>query len=98
MQLESNFESLSFDLFSLQENVMNIESDPDVDFSQNNISNFEAKSSQDFSINCGAVESFCLEMTNHKSKNILINLIYRPPNGDVKEFEKHLKYYQQMRF
>ena len=23
-------------------------------------------------------------------KNIVLNLTYRPPNGDVKEFEKHL--------
>ena len=29
-QYESNFECLSFDLFSLQENFMNNESDPDV--------------------------------------------------------------------
>ena len=35
-------------------------------------------------------ESLCLEITNEKSKNIILNLTYRPPNGDVKEFEKHL--------
>ena len=42
------------------------------------------------SINCDAIESLCLEITNEKSKNIILNLTYRPPNGDVKEFEKHL--------
>ena len=42
------------------------------------------------SINCDAIESLCLEITNEKSKNIILNLTYRPPNGDIKEFEKHL--------
>ena len=30
----------------------------------------------------------CLEITNEKSKNIILNLTYRPPNDDIKEFEK----------
>ena len=42
MQFESNFEYLSFDPFSLQENVMNNESDQDVNFYQHNVSNVEA--------------------------------------------------------
>ena len=42
------------------------------------------------SINCDAIESLCLEITNEKLKNIILNLTYRPPNGRVKEFEKHL--------
>ena len=42
MQFESNFECLSFDPFSLQENFMNNECDPDVNFYQNNVSNVEA--------------------------------------------------------
>ena len=42
MQFTSNFECLSFDLFSLQENFMNNESDPDVNSYQNNVSNVEA--------------------------------------------------------
>ena len=37
------------------------------------------------SINCDAIET-----TNENSKNIVLKLIYRPPNGDVKEFKKHL--------
>ena len=187
MQFKSNFECLSFDPFSLQENFMNNQCDPDVDFYQNNVSNVdvnyflmtEVKSSlasfdpnafsalhlniksmkknfenfkdflknvsvlvlfvflkhgvnhkmnhrtriifyqaiifyqyrqyrrgggvclfvkksfcyetrEDLSINCDATESLCLEITNEKSKNIILNLTYRLPNGDVKEFEKHL--------
>ena len=42
MQFESNFEILSFDSFSLQENFMNEESDPDVNFYQNNVLNVGA--------------------------------------------------------
>ena len=42
MQFESNFYCLSFDPFSLQENFMNNECDPDVNFYQNNVSNVEA--------------------------------------------------------
>ena len=41
MQFESNFERLSLDSFFLQENFMNNESDPDVNFYQNNVSNVE---------------------------------------------------------
>ena len=42
------------------------------------------------SINCDVIESLSLEITNQKSKNIILNLTYRPPNSDIKEFEKHL--------
>ena len=51
---------------------------------------FCSKTRQDLSINYDAIESLCLEITSEKSKNIILNLTYRPPNGDVKEFEKHL--------
>ena len=51
---------------------------------------FCCKTRKDFSINCDAIESLCLEITNEKSKNIILNLTYRPPNGVVKEFAKHL--------
>ena len=42
MRFEPNFEYLSFDPFSLQENFMNSECDPDINFYQNNVSNVEA--------------------------------------------------------
>ena len=51
---------------------------------------FCCKTRQDLSIYCDAIESLYLEITNEKSKNIILNMTYRPPNGDVKEFEKHL--------
>ena len=37
MQFKLNFECLLFDPFSLKENFMNYESDPDVNFYQNNV-------------------------------------------------------------
>ena len=42
------------------------------------------------SVSCDVIESLCIEISNEKSKNIILNLTYRPPNGDVTEFEKHL--------
>ena len=52
---------------------------------------FCCKTRQDISLNFDAIESLCLEITNEKSKNIILNLTYRSrKNGDVKEFEKHL--------
>ena len=51
---------------------------------------FYCKTRQDSSINCHVTESLCLEITNRKSKNVILNLTYRPLNGNVKEFETHL--------
>ena len=53
---------------------------------------------KDLSINCDAIESLCLEIINEKSKNMTLNLTYGPTNGEVKEFEKQIKCYQQMTF
>ena len=41
----------------------------------------------DFSINCDAIESLCLEITNEKSKNSILYLTCRSQNGDVKNLE-----------
>ena len=51
---------------------------------------FCCKTRRDLAINCDATKSLCLEITNQKSKNIFLNLTCRSPNGDLKEFEKHL--------
>ena len=52
---------------------------------------FSCKTRQEWSINCDAIKSLCLEITNEKLKNINLNLTYRPPSNDVREFEKHFK-------
>ena len=51
---------------------------------------FCCKTGESLSINCAAIESLCIEITNEKSNNIILNLTYRPPNGDVREFDKQL--------
>ena len=51
---------------------------------------FCCKTGESLSINCDAIESLCIEITNEKSNNIILNLTYRPPNGDVREFDKQL--------
>ena len=51
---------------------------------------FCCKTRQDLSINCDAIESLCLEIKNETSENIILDLTYKQPNGDAKEFEKHL--------
>ena len=43
---------------------------------------FCCKTRQDLAISCDAIESLCLEI-NEKSKSIILNLTYRPPNGDA---------------
>ena len=38
-----------------------------------------------------AIECFCLEISTKISKNIILSLNYRPPNGDTTLFEKYMK-------
>ena len=33
----------------------------------------------------------CVEVENKNSKNIVLNLVYRPPNGDHRELENYFK-------
>ena len=42
-------------------------------------------------INSDAIECFCLEISTKTSKNIILSLNYRPPNGDTTLLEKHMK-------
>ena len=42
-------------------------------------------------VNFGAIECLCIEITKKSSKNMILNLIYRPWNGDTTIFEKYLK-------
>ena len=35
------------------------------------------------SINCDATQSLSIEISSTKSKTIILNTIYRPPNGDM---------------
>ena len=46
---------------------------------------------QDLIINCDAIQSLSIEIPSTKSKNIILNTIHRPPNGDMKQCETHFK-------
>ena len=47
------------------------------------------KRRQDLGINLEAVESLSIEILNKKCKNITLNTIYRPPNGDIETCENY---------
>ena len=57
--------------------------------------NLNFKLRQDLSINCDAIQSLSIEISSTKSKNIILNTIYRPPNGDMKQCETHFKDFQK---
>ena len=46
---------------------------------------------KDLSINCDAIQSLSIEISSTISKNIILNTIYRPPNGDIKQCETYFK-------
>ena len=45
----------------------------------------------DLAVNSSAIECLCVEVFNKNSKSIVLNLAYRPPNGDPNEIENHFK-------
>ena len=47
--------------------------------------NLSFKLTEDLSMTCDAVRSLSIEISSTKSKNIILNTIYRPPNGDMKQ-------------
>ena len=49
------------------------------------------KRRQDLGINSEAVESLSIEVLNKKCKNIILNTIYRPLNGDIVTCENYFK-------
>ena len=53
--------------------------------------NLSFKLREDLSINFDATQSLSIEISSTKSKNIILNTIYRPPNGDMKQCETHFK-------
>ena len=52
---------------------------------------YSYKSRKDFQVNSKAFECLCAEVENKNSKNIVLNLVYCPPNGDHKELENYFK-------
>ena len=52
---------------------------------------YTCKLRSDFNINSDAIECVCIEILNKQSTNLILNLSYRPPQGDTPLFEKHLQ-------
>ena len=53
--------------------------------------NFNFKLREDLGINCDAFQCLSIEISSTKSKNIILDTICRPPNGDRKQCETHFK-------
>ena len=47
---------------------------------------------KDFGINLETIESLSIKSSNKSSSNLIFNVIYRPPSGDIKVFEQFCKY------
>ena len=50
--------------------------------------NFRSRS--DLSTNCVNIESLTLEIISEKTRNILVSVLYKPPNGHAEHFENFL--------
>ena len=53
--------------------------------------NLSFKLREDLSRNCDAIQPLSIEKSSTKSKNIILNTIFRSPNGDMKQWETHFK-------
>ena len=45
----------------------------------------------DLNINCEDIEFLSLEILNSQTRNIIFNMVYRPPDGNLKIFETFFK-------
>ena len=45
----------------------------------------------DLCINCEAIESLSIELSNNDVKNIIFNIVYRPANGDLEVCENYFQ-------
>ena len=45
----------------------------------------------DLCINCEAIESLSIEIRNNDGKNIIFNIVYRPPDGDLEVCENYFQ-------
>ena len=51
---------------------------------------FRGKATPDLSTNCGDIESLTLEIISEKTRNTIVSVLYRPPNGHFEHFENFL--------
>ena len=55
------------------------------------LESFSCKVRDDLAVNSSSIECLCVEVFNKNSKSIVLNLTYRPPNGDLNDLENHFK-------
>ena len=61
-------------------------------FSNNwHVGKFWARRARNLADSSDAIECLCIEILNRHSKNLILNLSYRPPQGDSTLLEKHLQ-------
>ena len=53
--------------------------------------NLSFKLKEDLSIKCDAIQCLYIETSSTRSKNIILNTIYSPLNGDMKQCKTHFK-------
>ena len=53
--------------------------------------NLSLKLREDLNVSCDAIQSLSIEISSIKSKNIILNTVYRRPNGDIKQCKTHFK-------
>ena len=51
---------------------------------------YDFKIRNDLSINCKDIKSVNIELLHEKGRNILLNVVYKPPNGKIEPFENFL--------
>ena len=51
---------------------------------------FNVKTRSDLSTNCRDIESLTLEIISEKTRNTIVSVLYRPPNGHFEHFENFL--------
>lgn len=51
---------------------------------------YDFKIRNDLSINCKDINSVNMELLHEKGRNILLNVVYKPPNGKTEPFENFL--------
>ena len=52
---------------------------------------YSFKQRDDLSINCEAIKSLSIEITNNQSKNAVFNVVCRSPNGDIDFCKNYFK-------
>ena len=88
---ETNNENLNYELpvYDSIHQIRNNRKGDRVSIYIKKVLNFKIK--DDLSINCKDGETLCIEHLFENKRNTLINVLYRPPNGQTESFEIFLK-------